>query len=95
MTVGRFDRMNLFLSSQSNRYHIFDNNTKAIVNSGELKAVPIGSQGSVDGRTTWIAASTWSMLVAALRAGDGRRRTPLLGSRGLDFFRGERSRSEK
>ena len=55
VTVGRFDRMNLFLSSENRRYYIFDNTAKKVVSSGELKAIPIGSQGSVDGRTTWVA----------------------------------------
>jgi hypothetical protein len=55
VTVGRFDRMNLFLSSENPRYHIFDNTAKKVVTSGELKATPIGSQGSVDGRTTYVA----------------------------------------
>jgi hypothetical protein len=55
VTVGRFDRMNLFLSSENQRYHIFDNTARKVVRSGELKATPIGAQGSVDGRTTYIA----------------------------------------
>jgi hypothetical protein len=55
VTVGRFDRLNLFLSSANKRWHIFDNLTKKLVKSGEFKGTPTGALGGADGQTAYVA----------------------------------------
>jgi DNA-binding beta-propeller fold protein YncE len=57
VTVGRFDRMNLFLSSSSKRWSIFDNVKKEVVASGAFNGTPIDALGSADGKTAYIAFS--------------------------------------
>jgi len=54
VAVGRFDRLNLLLSSQHRRYSIFDNIRRSIVASGELRGTPIGAQGSADGEAAYV-----------------------------------------
>ena len=55
VTVGRFDRLNLLASSENRRYFIYDNIRRAVVKSGEFTHTPLDAQGSVDGRTAYVA----------------------------------------
>ena len=55
VTVGRFDRMNLLLSSESSNFYVYDNVRRAIVESGEFPHVPLDSQGSSDGTKAYVA----------------------------------------
>ena len=57
VTVGRFDRMNLFLSSSSKQWSIFDNVKKSIVASGRFNGTPIDALGSADGKMAYVAFS--------------------------------------
>jgi DNA-binding beta-propeller fold protein YncE len=58
VAVGRFDRLNLFLSSSNPHWYIFDNVKKAIVASGKFDATPIGALGSADGKIAYVAFDT-------------------------------------
>jgi DNA-binding beta-propeller fold protein YncE len=55
VTVGRFDRMNVFMSSENRRWYIFDNVSKQVIKSGSFKDTPIGALGAADGKTAYIA----------------------------------------
>jgi hypothetical protein len=55
VTVGRFDRLNLFLSSSNEDWYIFDNLTKKIVSDGSFKGTPTGALGAADGKTAYVA----------------------------------------
>ena len=55
VTVGRFDRMNLFLSTANRQWHVFDNVTKEVIANGEFNGMPIGTLGSADGKTAYVA----------------------------------------
>ena len=55
VTVGRFDRFNLFLSSTNKNWTIFDNLTKEVVKSGSFKGTPTGALGAADGKTAYVA----------------------------------------
>lgn len=55
VTVGRFDRMNLLLSSKNTAYYIYDNFNKSIVKQGKFSAIPLDAQGSIDGKKAYIA----------------------------------------
>jgi hypothetical protein len=57
VAVGRFDRMNLFLSSSNKQWSIFDNVKKAIVASGTFNGTPIDALGSADGKMAFVAFS--------------------------------------
>ena len=57
VTVGRFDRLNLFMSTDSDRWSIFDNVSLDTIATGEFKATPIGALGSADGKTAYVAFS--------------------------------------
>ncbi len=57
VTVGRFDRMNLFLSSSGKQWSIFDNVKKSIVASGRFNGTPIDALGSADGKLAYVAFS--------------------------------------
>jgi hypothetical protein len=57
VTVGRFDRMNLFLSSEHRHWYIFDNARSEVVADGEFRGQPIGALGSADGKTAYVAFS--------------------------------------
>jgi DNA-binding beta-propeller fold protein YncE len=57
VTVGEFDRMNLFLSTRHKSWYIFDNVRKKIIKSGEFDGQPIGALGAADGKTAYIAFS--------------------------------------
>ena len=55
VTVGRFDRMNLFLSTSHNHWYIFDNVKKGVVAHGEFNGVPIAALGAADGKMAYVA----------------------------------------
>jgi DNA-binding beta-propeller fold protein YncE len=55
VTVGRFDRLNLLLSSENRNYYIYDNIRRSVVESGQFKHTPLDTQGSVDGKTAYVA----------------------------------------
>ena len=55
VAVGRFDRMNLFMSSANRRWSIFDNVTQKIAASGEFRGTPIETLGSADGKIAYVA----------------------------------------
>jgi DNA-binding beta-propeller fold protein YncE len=55
VAVGRFDRMNLFLSSANKRWYIYDNVAKAVIKGGEFLARPVGALGAADGKTAYVA----------------------------------------
>ncbi len=57
VTVGRFDRFNLFLSTAHKDYYIFDNIEKTVVSKGTFKGQPIDARGAADGKTAYIAFS--------------------------------------
>lgn len=57
VTVGEFDRMNLFLSTKHKHWYIFDNVRKEIVGTGEFKGQPIGALGAADGKLAYVAFS--------------------------------------
>ena len=57
VTVGRFDRMNLLLSNLHANYYIFDNSKKETAIKGRFEATPLSAQGSIDGRSSYIAFS--------------------------------------
>ena len=54
VAVGRFDRMNLFASTDSRHYYRYDNVKNKVVESGLLSGTPIDVQGSVDGRIAYV-----------------------------------------
>lgn len=55
VAVGRFDRMNLFLSTDNRRWRIYDNVARREVQSGELEGTPVNVFGSADGKTAFVA----------------------------------------
>ena len=55
VTVGRFDRLTLLASTENRRYFIYDNVRRSVVESGEFAHTPLDAQGSVDGRTAYVA----------------------------------------
>jgi hypothetical protein len=55
VAVGRFDRLNLFLSSTNDGWQIFDNVSKEMVRRGTFKSTPIGALGAADGKTAYVA----------------------------------------
>ena len=55
VTVGRFDRMNLLMSTENSAYYLFDNIRRSVVDSGTFEHTPLDSLGSVDGRTAFVA----------------------------------------
>lgn len=55
VTVGRFDRMNLFMSTENRNYYLFDNSTRSVVESGKFEDEPLETLGSIDGRTAFVA----------------------------------------
>jgi DNA-binding beta-propeller fold protein YncE len=57
VTVGRFDRMNLFLSSTHRYWYIFDNVEKKIIARGEFRGRPVGALGAADGKIAYVAFS--------------------------------------
>ncbi len=70
VTVGQFDRMNLFLSTQHKHWYIFDNVSKKIVESGEFDGQPINALGSADGKLAYVAfADVAAVAVVDLESG--------------------------
>ena len=55
VTVGRFDRMNVFMSSANKRWYIYDNIDKGVIESGSFRGIPIGALGAADGKTAYVA----------------------------------------
>ncbi len=55
VTVGRFDRFNLFLSTAHSEYYVYDNLKKALVSEGIFKGRPVAALGAADGKTAYIA----------------------------------------
>ncbi len=55
VTVGRFDRFNLFLSTAHSEYYVYDNLKKVVVTEGIFKGKPIAALGAADGKTAYIA----------------------------------------
>ena len=55
VVVGRFDRMNLLLSTASNRWSILDNVKIDTIATGNFKGTPIEALGSADGKVAYVA----------------------------------------
>jgi hypothetical protein len=55
VAVGRFDRMNLLMSTAHRQWSVFDNVTQKIAASGEFRGSPISTLGSADGKTAYVA----------------------------------------
>lgn len=55
VTVGRFDRLNLFLSSATNQWYIYDNIAKSVVKQGIFTGTPVDAFGSADGKFAYVA----------------------------------------
>ncbi len=55
VAVGRFDRMNLFLSSANKRWYVYDNVARAVIENGDFLARPLGVLGAADGKTAYVA----------------------------------------
>jgi hypothetical protein len=55
IAVGRFDRYNLFLSTHTKNYAIFDNVRQRVTDQGMLEGTPVAVYGTVDGRSAYIA----------------------------------------
>ena len=53
--VGRFDRMNLFMSSAHDRWYAYDNVKRSVIKSGRFNGTPIGTLGAADGKTAYVA----------------------------------------
>jgi DNA-binding beta-propeller fold protein YncE len=64
VAVGRFDRMNLFLSSSAKQWSIFDNVRKATIASGTFNGTPIDVLGSADGKVAYVAFSDSAEIAA-------------------------------
>lgn len=64
VAVGRFDRMNLFLSSTNERWYIYDNVAKAVIERGSFDGVPIGVLGAADGKTAYVAFAGLAQVAA-------------------------------
>lgn len=55
VTVGRFDHLNLFMSTENNKWSIFDNIKRSVVERGEFRGQPISALGSADGKFAYVA----------------------------------------
>lgn len=64
VAVGRFDRMNVFLSTANKRWYIYDNIEKAVVTSGSFKGTPIGALGAADGKIAYVAFKDEAVVAA-------------------------------
>jgi hypothetical protein len=64
VTVGRFDRMNLFLSTSNSRWSIFDNVKQATISTGLFDGTPIQALGSADGKTAYVVFSDLAAVAA-------------------------------
>lgn len=65
VAVGRFDRLNLFLSSSGRQYHLYDNLARKTIATGHLRGTPVAVLASADGRTAYVALQN-SPQIAAL-----------------------------
>ena len=63
IAVGRFDRYNLFISTHTKSYAIFDNVTQTITKKGMLQGTPVAVYGTVDGRSAYIAFQDYKDMV--------------------------------
>jgi DNA-binding beta-propeller fold protein YncE len=57
VAVGRFDRLNIFASTQNREFQVYDNVRMATIQSGTFEHTPIDLQGSADGRRGYVAFS--------------------------------------
>jgi len=64
VTVGRFDRMNLFLSSAGPHWSIFDNVEKKTISTGRFAGTPINALGSADGKMAYVVFSDLAAIAA-------------------------------
>lgn len=64
VAVGRFDRMNLFLSSTNKHWYLYDNVAKSVVKQGSFDALPIGVLGAADGKTAYVAFAGLAQVAA-------------------------------
>lgn len=55
VVVGRFDRMNLLLSTTSNSWSILDNVKIDTIATGKFRGTPIEALGSADGKVAYVA----------------------------------------
>lgn len=55
VAVGRFDRLNLFMSTENKQWSIFDNVKKSVIEKGEFNGQPISALGSADGKFAYVA----------------------------------------
>jgi DNA-binding beta-propeller fold protein YncE len=85
VTVGRFDRMNLFASSNNKNFYIYDNLSKSVIESGQFRHTPLDTQGSLDGQTTYVAFSD-SPEIAIIDLEDHQIRYISAGNNGIGAF---------
>ena len=64
VAVGRFDRMNVFLSTTNKQWYIYDNVKKAVVKRGRFNGTPIGALGAADGKLAYVAFSDEAVVAA-------------------------------
>ena len=62
VTVGRFDHLNLFMSSENTQWYIYDNIKKSVIEQGEFEGTPIGASGSADGKLAYVALADSAQL---------------------------------
>ena len=62
VTVGRFDRMNLFLSTTNRHWAIFDNGSKTVLKSSSFPGTPIAALGSADGKMSYVALDSQAQI---------------------------------
>ncbi len=55
VAVGRFDRYNLFMSTNNAHFVFYDNLEKALLREGMFQGQPLAVRGSADGRTAYVA----------------------------------------
>ena len=85
VSVGQFDRINLFLSTRHKHWYIFDNVRKEIVKSGEFVGQPIGVLGAADGKMAYVAFSD-TALIAAINLETGKVESSLATINGAGTF---------
>ncbi|QIB64986.1 YncE family protein [Kineobactrum salinum] len=64
VSVGRFDRYNLFASSVNGTYFLYDNLTKTQVESGKFNANPMQVFSAADGKTAYVAFGNSSQIAS-------------------------------
>ena len=55
VATGRFDRMNLFVSSSGKSWILFDNVTRKITGRGEFEDIPLDILAAADGKTAYVS----------------------------------------